>query len=79
MKIYLAGGWFNPEQEEEHNRIYKLLKKNKKNKVFNPKINNLQNFDLTFLSNIVNIADCDVMVAITDFKDMGTLWETGFA
>ena len=30
LKIYLAGGWFTPEQEEEHTRIYNNIKDSEK-------------------------------------------------
>lgn len=83
-KIYLAGGWFSPEQEEEHSRIYELLKDDYD--VFNPKLESFVTPDakedmmtLTLLGNLRAIKDADLVVAITDRKDMGTIWECGYA
>ena len=83
-KIYLAGGWFTPEMEEEHSRIYNLLKD--KFNVFNPKLASLitanstnQQITDTLKGNIVNIDDADIVVVIYDRKDTGTIWEAGYA
>ena len=32
-----------------------------------------------FNSNVNAIIDCDIIFAVTDEKDMGTIWESGFA
>lgn len=84
-KIYLAGGWFTPEAEEEHTRIYNILVDNCF-VVFNPKLESLVNKDstnqdmaMTLLGNVDNICDADIIVAIYDRKDTGTIWETGYA
>lgn len=83
-KIYLAGGWFTPEQEEEHTRIYNLLKKDFD--VFNPRIKGELTPDSThdkmseiLLGNIRGIQEADIVVVIYDGKDTGTIWEAGFA
>lgn len=83
-KLYLAGGWFNFEQEEEHTRLYNLLKD--KYKVFNPKLESLIKpgctddfMSQTLLGNIEGIKNADIIVAIYDGKDTGTIWETGLA
>ena len=83
-KIYLAGGWFTPEMEEEHSRIYKLLKD--KFNVFNPKLASLitkdatkRQINSTLASNITNIDTADIVVVIYDRKDTGTIWEAGYA
>lgn len=81
-KLYLAGGWFNPQQEEEHTRIYNLLKD--KFNVFNPRLeSNQSNVKMNaadiLLTNLNGINDADVVVVITDYKDMGTIWESGYA
>lgn len=34
MKIYFAGGWFSPAQEEEHTRIGNFLERRKNLEVF---------------------------------------------
>lgn len=83
-KIYFAGGWFTPEMEEEHTRLYGLIKD--KFDVFNPKIKgeitkSTSQDAMTdiLLGNIRGIQDADIVVAIYDRKDTGTIWETGFA
>ncbi len=83
-KIYLAGGWFTPEQEEQHTRIYNLLKDSFD--VFNPKLASLITpgcsddfMTQTLKGNIDNIKSSDIVVVLYDFKDTGTIWEAGFA
>ena len=83
-KIYLAGGWFTPEQEEEHTRIYELLKNDYD--VFNPKLeslvtpNSTEDFmSQTLIGNIEGIKNADLVVVIYDYKDTGTIWEAGCA
>lgn len=83
-KIYLAGGWFSPEQEEEHTRIYNLIKD--EYDVFNPKLASLvkpdstqDNMTQTLLGNLDAIQNADIVLVITDRKDMGTIWEAGYA
>ena len=84
-RIYLAGGWFTPEMEEEHTRIYNILIDNNFD-VYNPKLESLitsestdRDKELTLMSNITAIEDADVVVVIYDRKDVGTIWEAGFA
>ena len=80
-KVYFAGGWFTPEMEEEHTRLYNLIKDNYA--VFNPKLESKigqKNGNVeTFLGNINAIEDADIVLVITDRKDMGTIWEAGVA
>lgn len=83
-KIYLAGGWFSPEQEEEHTRIYNLIKDDYD--VFNPKLASLVKPDSTqdemtqtLLGNLEAIRNADIVLVITDRKDIGTIWEAGYA
>lgn len=83
-KLYLAGGWFTPEMEEEHTRIYNLLKD--KFDVYNPKLESLitkhstnEQINNTLLGNVINIDNADIVVVIYDRKDVGTIWEAGYA
>ena len=83
-KIYLAGGWFTPEQEEEHSRIYNCLKDDYD--VVNPKLASLITpgctddfMTQTLKGNIENIKNADIVVVIYDYRDTGTIWEAGFA
>lgn len=81
-KIYLAGGWFTPEQEEEHTRIYNAIKDDFN--VFNPKLESLVTpgatddfMTQTLLGNIRGIEEADLVLVIYDYKDTGTIWEAG--
>lgn len=83
-KIYLAGGWFTPEMEEEHTRIYNAIKNDFN--VFNPKLESLitatssvNDMSKTLIGNIEAIKDCDLVLVIYDRKDVGTIWEAGYA
>lgn len=85
MNIYLASPFFSNEQIEREERIKKHLRNLGLN-VFSPKEESLITkestiFDReqTFLSNIKHIQDCDIVFAITDTKDTGTIWECGYA
>lgn len=83
-KIYFAGGWFTPEQEEQHTRIYNLLKHSFD--VFNPKLESLITpgctddfMSQTLKGNIEGIKNADIVVVLYDYRDTGTIWESGFA
>lgn len=83
-KIYYASGWFSPEQEEEHTRIYNVIKN--KYDVFNPRISGEVETSITndkmvniLLGNLNALNECQLAVVITDRKDMGTIWEAGYA
>lgn len=83
-KIYFAGPFFNPTQIEEHSRIYDVIKNNYD--VFNPKLaaivstsDSADRMVDILLGNINALNECQIVVAITDTKDMGTIWETGYA
>lgn len=83
-KIYLAGGWFTPEQDEQHTRIYNLIKD--KFDVFNPRIegeidNGTSNDKMSsiLIGNIEGIQNADLTVVLYDYRDTGTIWEAGFS
>ena len=83
-KIYLAGGWFSPEQEEQHTRIYNLIKD--KFDVFNPRIKGEIDGSTThdkmgkiLIGNIEGIKNADMTVVLYDWRDTGTIWEAGFS
>jgi len=83
-KLYYAGGWFSLEQEEQHTRIYNLIKD--KYDVFNPKLESLITPDCstdfmtqTLIGNIEGIKNADIVVVLYDYRDVGTIWEAGFA
>lgn len=86
-KLYFAGGWFNSAQEEEHTRIGNFLERHYFLEVFNPRTaggdfkpgKDCDHMSHVLQNNTDHIDDADIVVAITDYKDMGTLWETGYA
>lgn len=79
--VYLASGWFTPAQEKA--RLEMLNTISKDHFVFSPKDDNLgtedSDFSSIFQANIREIENCDIMVASTIDKDMGTLFECGVA
>lgn len=83
-KIYLAGGWFTPEQDEQHTRIYNLIKNDFD--VFNPRIkgeidNGTSNDKMSsiLIGNIEGIQNADLTVVLYDYRDTGTIWEAGLS
>lgn len=86
MKIYYAGGWFSPEQLEQHTRIGDLLESTEGLVVHNPKKESLvtknstqEQLRETFKNNLTSIDNADLVVALTDFNDKGTFIEIGYA
>lgn len=84
-KVYLASPWFNEEQSEREMRVKRKLR-DLGCKVFSPrdefvcKPNASYNARKeTFRSNLSGISWSDVVFVITDGKDMGTIWEAGYA
>ena len=82
-KIYLAAGWFSEQASEEERRVCKKLK-DLGYDVFSPRDFFVLKPDASdedrnriFAENIKRITECDVFFGITDYKDMGTLWECG--
>lgn len=85
MKVYFASPWFNPEQVEREERVKGKLRELGFN-VWSPKDNCVCSpiadkamRTKVFSDNVENIKSCDIIFAITDGKDMGTIWEAGFA
>jgi nucleoside deoxyribosyltransferase len=84
MKVYIAAPWFTPEQDQKLQALKQVLKE-KRIKFFSPKDENLFGNDNTatvdevLAGNVGAIRACDVVVAITDGKDVGTIWECGYA
>lgn len=85
LKVYFASPWFNSEQAEREERVKNRLRELGFN-VWSPKENsslspitdpNIRK--RVFAINVNNIKDSDIIFAITDGKDMGTIWEAGFA
>lgn len=84
-KIYLAAPWFNEQQDELEKFAYKALTE-AGFEVFRPREESLVKptdphsvRQAGFESNKLGIMRCDAVLSITTGKDMGTLFDTGFA
>ena len=84
-KVYFASPFFNEEQIEREERCKAKLRVLGFN-VWSPKENVVvtNNFSSeartkAFQDNVRNIDNADIVFAITDGKDMGTIWEAGYA
>ena len=87
MKIYLASGWFNPTQAAELDRLEEIF--DNRGSFFDlasprrifvcppdaPK--SVQ--DETFSGNLHHIETADFLLVNTRDKDIGTIWEAGYA
>lgn len=85
MRVYFASPFFNEEQVEREESLKSLLRKEGFD-VFSPKeACHLQSdapFEdqlKVFSENIESIQDSHFVFAVTDGKDMGTIWEAGYA
>lgn len=86
MKIYLAGGWFTKEQEKQHTEMYEFLK-SVGFEVFNPRlegevikgVTTNERMRKILIGNIECIKNADALVVLYDFRDVGTIWEAGYA
>ena len=85
LKCYFASPFFNEEQVEREEALKKILR-DKGIKVYSPKEEcllapnaSLIERNKVFQDNITSIANADFIFAITDGKDVGTIWECGFA
>ena len=86
-KIYLASGWFNPVQAEELTKLEKIFDDRADDfelasprRIFvcppdAPK--SVQ--DETFTGNLHHIETADFLLVNTRDKDIGTIWEAGYA
>ncbi|MDD4533371.1 MAG: nucleoside 2-deoxyribosyltransferase [Prevotella sp.] len=84
-KIYFASPWFNAEQAEREDRVKNKLRELGFN-VWSPKESCICPPDAsnelrkkTFNDNCESIKASDIIFAVTDGKDMGTIWEAGYA
>ena len=87
MRVYLAAGWFNPVQAEELTRLENIFDERESwielsspRRIFvcppgAPK--KVQ--DLTFYGNLEHIENADFLLVNTRDKDIGTIWEAGYA
>ena len=84
--IYLASPFFNEEQIDRIERVEKILSEQEDYKTFSPRKeivlhpdSSEEDRDHAFNKNIENLSNCDLVVCITDGKDIGTIWEAGYA
>ena len=87
MKIYLASGWFNPVQAEELTQLENIfdtrsdyfdLASPRRIFVCPPSApKSVQ--DETFYGNLRHIRQSDFLLVNTRDKDIGTIWEAGYA
>ena len=84
-RIYFASPWFTPEQEEREERLKAKLR-SLGFEVHSPKeeavcgaISDQETREKIFMGNIWAINSCDIVFVVTDGKDMGTIWEAGYA
>lgn len=82
--FYLASPFFNEEQKERERRVCSILREAGYD-VYAPFENGVLTPDsgygdrvLTFQNNIDAIKESKTVFAITDGKDVGTIWEAGF-
>lgn len=81
FEVYIAGGWFSPEQEKALDELEGFIKKHFK-QYFSPREHNNskgQKLEDIFQKNIQALDNADIIIASTIGKDMGTLWECGYA
>ena len=85
MKVYLASPFFNDEQVEREERVKKKLRGlgvtvlSPKEFCFCPPDASDELREKTFKDNLKHIKEADAIFAITNGKDMGTIFEAGFA
>ena len=84
MKVYLASPFFNEEQVEREERIKKKLRElgitvlSPKEFCFCPSDASNELREKTFRDNLKHIKEADAIFAITNGKDMGTIFEAGY-
>ncbi len=87
MKIYLASGWFNPTQAEELTNLENIFDQRKDffelaspRRIFVCPPNASQEVqNETFHGNLRHIQQSDFLLVNTRDKDIGTIWEAGYA
>ena len=85
-KIYLASGWFNPVQAEELTQLEEICDSRKWIDLASPRRIFVcppdapkETQDATFDGNLHHIKTADFLIVNTRDKDIGTIWEAGFA
>lgn len=86
-KIYLASGWFNPTQDAELTQLEKIFDDRSDSfelasprRIFVCPPNAPKSVqDETFTGNLHHIQTADFLLVNTRDKDIGTIWEAGYA
>ena len=86
-KIYLASGWFNPTQDAELTQLEKIFDDRSEHfelasprRIFVCPPNAPKEVqDETFEGNLHHIKTADFLLVNTRDKDIGTIWEAGYA
>ena len=86
-KIYLASGWFNPTQDAELTQLEKIFDDRADHfelasprRIFICPPNAPKEVqDETFTGNLFHIKTADFLLVNTRYKDIGTIWEAGYA
>ena len=85
-KIYLASGWFNPAQASELTRLEEICDSREWVDLASPRRIFVcppdapkETQDETFEGNLHHIKTADFLIVNTRDKDIGTIWEAGYA
>lgn len=83
LKVYVAAGWFSDEQEKARMEVINACKTVNVD-IYSPKddmlhIDGETDPEAIFLENVYQINKADFIIASTEGKDMGTLFECGLA
>lgn len=76
--IYLASPWFDEEAKSFCEEVEEFIISESREAYF-PRRNQFDSALETFYSNVNNISNCDLLVALVLRKDVGTAWEIGMA
>ena len=86
QKVYLASGWFSPDQDRQLTRLEKIFDDRdwidlaSPRRIFVcPPDASLEVQDNVFKGNIHHITTCDFTLVNTTYRDIGTIWEAGAA
>ena len=86
LKVYLAAGWFSPTQAEELDQLEKVCDDREWIDLASPRRIFVcppdapkETQDATFLGNLREITEANFLIVNTRDKDIGTIWEAGFA
>jgi nucleoside 2-deoxyribosyltransferase len=87
LKVYLASGWFSPDQDRQLTKLEDLFDSRSDwidlaspRRIFVcPPDASLEVQDNVFKGNMTHIGECDFTLVNTTYRDIGTIWEAGAA